>query len=169
MTSIAIINGTVMLPDRMIEDGMVCCDESVITYVGIRKPVADDVRLIDANGGFISPGFIDLHVHGGAGADFMDGTPEAVITACAAHLRHGTTTIFPTTTTGSEQQIMEMIDACAQPLKQTFTQMSEGAPEHRRHPSLWSIFRGRQSWLPFRRRSAKSDRGQNFSDTSTPE
>ena len=128
MTSIAIINGTVVLPDRLIEDGIVCCDESVITYVGNRKPVPDNIRLVDANGGFVSPGFIDLHVHGGAGADFMDGTPEAIMTACAAHLRHGTTTIFPTTTTGSEQQILKMIEACTA-AKNTMTQNSGPAPK----------------------------------------
>lgn len=112
MTSIAIINGTIVLPDRLINDGIVCCDGSVITCVGDRKPVPNEAQIVDARGGVISPGFIDLHVHGGAGADFMDGTPEAIITTCAAHLRHGTTTIFPTTTTGSPQQIMNMIEAC---------------------------------------------------------
>lgn len=127
MTSTAIINGTVVLPDRLIEDGMVCCDESVITYVGNRKPVPDNIRLVDVNGGFVSPGFIDLHVHGGAGADFMDGTPEAIMTACAAHLRHGTTTVFPTTTTGSEQQILKMIEACTA-AKKTMTKNSGPAP-----------------------------------------
>lgn len=110
---IAIVNGTVILPDRLISDGMICSDGSVITYVGDRKTVPDGVQIVDADGGVISPGFIDLHVHGGAGADFMDGTPDAIIAACVAHLRHGTTTVFPTTTTGSEQQIMNMIEACA--------------------------------------------------------
>ncbi|HRA88435.1 MAG TPA: amidohydrolase family protein, partial [Planctomycetaceae bacterium] len=101
MTTLAILNGTVVLPDRQLDDGMVCCDGAKIVSVGQRSPLPSDVQIIDANGGFITPGFIDLHVHGGAGADLMDGTPEAVLTACAAHLRHGTTTIFPTTTTGS--------------------------------------------------------------------
>lgn len=114
MSPTAIVNGTVVLPDRLVSDGIVCCDGPVITYVGDRKSVPDDVQIVDANGGFIAPGFIDMHVHGGAGADFMDGTLDAVTTACAAHLRHGTTTIFPTTTTGSEQQIMDMIEACAE-------------------------------------------------------
>ena len=127
MTSIAIVNGTVVLPDRLIEDGIVCSDGSVITYVGDRKTIPDDVRIVDANGGVISPGFIDLHVHGGAGADFMDGTPEAIITASAAHLRHGTTTIFPTTTTGSKQLILNMIEACAA-AKQTTSQNPGQAP-----------------------------------------
>ena len=114
MTTLAILNGTVVLPDRQLDDGMVCCDGAKIVSVGQRSPLPSDVQIIDANGGFITPGFIDLHVHGGAGADFMDGTPEAVLTACAAHLRHGTTTIFPTTTTGSPAQIMNMIQACSE-------------------------------------------------------
>ena len=112
--SLAILNGTVVLPDHQLDDGMVCCDASKIVFVGKRDRLPRDVRIIDANGGVIAPGFIDLHVHGGADADFMDGTPEAVKTACAAHLRHGTTTIFPTTTTGSPEQIMDMIRACAE-------------------------------------------------------
>ncbi|RLT11151.1 MAG: N-acetylglucosamine-6-phosphate deacetylase [Planctomycetota bacterium] len=113
MRSTAFVNGTVVLPDRLLHDGVVCCEDSKIVFVGQRASLPREVEIIDAKGGVIAPGFIDLHVHGGAGADFMDGTPEAVISACTAHLRHGTTTIFPTTTTGSAQQIKAMIQACA--------------------------------------------------------
>jgi N-acetylglucosamine-6-phosphate deacetylase len=108
----AIINGTVVLPDRLLENGMVEFEGSDIVAVGHQQPRDRSVRIIDAEGGYISPGYIDIHVHGGAGADFMDGTPEAVRIACEAHARHGTTTIFPTTTTGSFQHIMAMIGAC---------------------------------------------------------
>lgn len=110
----AIVNGTAVLPDRMIEDAIVHCKSGRI--VAIQK--ASDGRLpkgiviFDANGGYISPGFVDIHVHGGAGADFMDGTSQAVRNACLAHLRHGTTSIFPTTTTGSPGAILTMIEAC---------------------------------------------------------
>ena len=48
----------------------------------------------------------------GNGCDYMDGTPDAVRCANRAHLRHGTTTVFPTTTTGSPAQIQRMLDAC---------------------------------------------------------
>ena len=109
----AVLNGTVVLPDRLLEDGMVRWKGSSIISVGKRRRLPKSVEQIDADGGYISPGFIDIHVHGGAGADFMDGTPEAVHTACAAHARHGTTTIFPTTTTGSFKSLMAMIQACA--------------------------------------------------------
>jgi len=68
---------------------------------------------VDAGGGYLAPGFVDIHVHGGDGADYMDGTAASVRTANRCHARHGTTTIFPTTTTGAPAQIDAMLDACA--------------------------------------------------------
>jgi N-acetylglucosamine-6-phosphate deacetylase len=64
-------------------------------------------------GHYIGPGYVDIHVHGGAGADYMDGSLDAVLAANRAHGRHGTTTIFPTTTTGTPEEIERMLDACA--------------------------------------------------------
>jgi N-acetylglucosamine-6-phosphate deacetylase len=55
-----------------------------------------------------------MHVHGGEGADYMDGTCEAVRTANRAHLRRGTTSIFPTTTTGTSAELNAMLSACAE-------------------------------------------------------
>ena len=107
-----IINGTVILPNGLLENGMVVFEGANIVAVGPAEDCDRSVRIIDANGAYISPGFIGIHVHGGAGADFMDGTAEAVRIACEAHARHGTTTIFPTTTTGSFEHIMAMIEAC---------------------------------------------------------
>lgn len=51
---------------------------------------------IDAQGAYVSPGFIDIHVHGGAGYEFVDGTEEAIKNAANIHAKHGTTTIYPT-------------------------------------------------------------------------
>ncbi len=106
--------GTIILPDRLLENGVVVCRNGVIDRVGPAAEIAipPDAARVDAGGGFIAPGYVDIHVHGGAGADFMDGTPEAVITATRAHARHGTTSIFPTTTTGSRAQITAMLQAC---------------------------------------------------------
>lgn len=109
-----IVNGTLILPDRLVDDGVVCCTGGRITYVGKQKRRTGTCQILNADGGFVSPGFVDIHVHGGAGADFMDGTPEAVRAACGAHLRHGTTTLFPTTTTGSSERILAMIRSCAE-------------------------------------------------------
>lgn len=114
MPTHVLLNGTAILPDGLIENAMVVCQGGVITSVGpARKKLPAGAEVIDAKGGYISPGYVDIHVHGGAGADFMDGTVEAVRTACQAHARHGTTTLFPTTTTGSPAQIESMLSACA--------------------------------------------------------
>jgi len=50
--------------------------------------------VLDAAGRYLAPGFIDMHVHGGGGADFMDAKPEAIRTITAFHAAHGTTTLL---------------------------------------------------------------------------
>lgn len=108
----ALVGGTAILPDRLVPDAYVEWSEGILTRVGpIPKRIPRDTQVIDASGGYVSPGWIDIHVHGGAGADFMDGSVEAIEVACKSHLRHGTTTIFPTTTTGSHESILRMIES----------------------------------------------------------
>ncbi|MFN9625174.1 MAG: amidohydrolase family protein, partial [Planctomycetota bacterium] len=106
----ALVGGIAILPDRVLEDAYVEWAAGRLTRIGaIPKRISKDVRVIDTTGSYISPGWIDIHVHGGGGADFMDGDVRAIETACKTHLRHGTTTIFPTTTTGSHESIIRMI------------------------------------------------------------
>lgn len=112
--SLVIENATAILPDRLLPRARVVLEDGRITRVGgASTRVPRGARVLDARGGYVSPGFVDVHVHGGGGADFMDGTPDAVRLACATHARHGTTTIFPTTTTGAPDEIARMIEACA--------------------------------------------------------
>lgn len=65
-----------------------------------------------APGRRILPGFVDLHVHGGGGADVMDG-PEGVAHMAAFHLRHGTTALCPTTVTRPPEELRATVAACA--------------------------------------------------------
>jgi N-acetylglucosamine-6-phosphate deacetylase len=108
-------NGTAILPDRLVPNAAVLCSGGKIIAVGpaskVRAP--KDATVVDARGGYITPGFVDIHVHGGDGADFMDGTVEAVRIANRSHTRHGTTSIFPTTTTGTPAQLDAMLKACS--------------------------------------------------------
>lgn len=98
-----VFRGKVILPATLLPDGVVIVDNERIVSVGRTQDVKvpDGAMIIDAADGYVSPGFVDIHTHGGAGSDYMDGTPEAVRISNRAHARHGTTTIFPTTTTGT--------------------------------------------------------------------
>lgn len=110
-----VFRGRVILADRVLERGEVHVVDGIISAVGdgasLRRPPRD-ASLVEAGEGYIGPGYIDLHVHGGAGADFMDGSTEAFATALAAHARHGTTRIVPTTTAARHEQILAMLDCC---------------------------------------------------------
>jgi N-acetylglucosamine-6-phosphate deacetylase len=108
MNSAQCFRGAVILPDRVLSDAYVVCNGSRIVSIGKRCPRG--VSVIE--GHHIAPGYIDMHVHGGDGSDYMDGTPEAVRTVNRAHASHGTTTIFPTTTTGSTEELERMLAAC---------------------------------------------------------
>jgi N-acetylglucosamine-6-phosphate deacetylase len=104
--------GTIILADRLLPDGSVFVREDRIESVGADGQKAD--RVIDLQGGYLAPGYVDLHVHGGAGADFMDGTREAFRTICQAHARHGTTSLLATTTVARHEQHLKFLDTCRQ-------------------------------------------------------
>lgn len=112
--------GTVLLPDGELANGAVLVEENRIAAVAPRdilipQAEARDAQLVEAPpGGYIAPGFVDLHVHGGAGADFMDGTAEAFRTVLACHTRHGTTSCTPTTTVARHDQIVAVLELCRQ-------------------------------------------------------
>lgn len=113
VTPLCFINGTAVLPDRLLPDAVVICHGPEIVDVGTsRSRVPASSHVVDVAGGFICPGFVDIHIHGGGGADVMDGTTEAITTVCRSHARHGTTTLFPTTSTATDVQIHTMMASC---------------------------------------------------------
>ena len=122
------VGGTAILAERLLRDAVVVCREGVIESIGESRTIPEGSQVIDLQGAYLSPGFVDLHVHGGDGADFMDGNVQAVRTAAAAHLRGGTTTIFPTSTTGSPQHIHRMIDACMEVARESAQHLAATSP-----------------------------------------
>jgi len=105
--------GTIILADRLLHGGSITVEDSRITAVRpAAAPVPPTADIIDLHGGYLAPGFVDLHVHGGAGADFMDGTTEAFRTVCRAHARHGTTSLLPTTTVARHEQHLSFLETC---------------------------------------------------------
>lgn len=97
MNKVKIHNGIILSPYRTIENGCVLIEDDKIIKVSDINIETEDYMAIDAGGRYIAPGFIDIHLHGGGGHDFMDGTVEAYLGAAEAHAIHGTTAMVPTT------------------------------------------------------------------------
>src|SRR5437899_7682434 len=114
MPSLLFTGGTIVLEDRLLTQGQVeVVGDHITTVWPFPRPApAAGVQVIDLQGKYLVPGFVDLHVHGGAGADFMDGTEEAFLTVCRAHVRHGTTSLLPTTTVARHEQHLAFLDQC---------------------------------------------------------
>ena len=110
MPGIRIVNATLVLPDRLVPGGAIDVDNGRIAALGPQDALGGwPGRTVDAGGDFVSPGFVDLHVHGGDNADFMDGTVQAFETVVRAHTRHGTTTIVPTSTVARHDQTLAFL------------------------------------------------------------
>lgn len=101
------ITGARLILDGAIREGLsLYLEEGRIASISERDIACG--QTIDARGRYVSPGFIDIHTHGGGDADFMDGTPEAFLTAARLHARYGTTTLLPTATSGTAQEMSGM-------------------------------------------------------------
>jgi N-acetylglucosamine-6-phosphate deacetylase len=116
-----ISNGRILTPYRLIPNGTVVVTDDRITEIGegnIKVPGAVE---LDANGNYISPGFIDIHVHGGGGHDFMDGTADAFLKIAETHARYGTTSMLPTTMTCEKEELLNILDLYKQADKENVT------------------------------------------------
>ena len=116
MSTLIFTNATAILEDRILPKARVEIEAGRIRFVD-QRPGADR-DAIDLKGDYLAPGFIDLHVHGGAGHDFMDGTLEAFRGVCRAHARHGTTSLLPTTTVARHEQHLAFLRCCRQLMKE---------------------------------------------------
>ena len=116
MKKTLIYHGRVLTQERQVDNGAVLIEDGMITRVYDETPELNlaDVEYIDAGGKYISPGFIDIHVHGGGGAEFMCDDPADVVTVCKTHLRHGTTSMVPTTSSAEQTAFVNSISSINQ-------------------------------------------------------
>ena len=105
MNSILYKNGKVILENEILPLGAVLVRDGIIVEIfrGETKMKADVT--VDAGGKYISPGFIDTHIHGGAGYDVMDADPVALVEIARTHRAHGCTAFLPTTLTSELSRI----------------------------------------------------------------
>ena len=103
-------NGRLVTPDGIV-DGWLETAGATITAVGPGEPPRPADR--DMAGQWVVPGFVDIHVHGGAGADFTTGSSEQARRIVALHRRHGTTTMLASLVTADVETMAASIDALA--------------------------------------------------------
>lgn len=108
-TKLKIFNGRILTPFRTIFGTVVVIDDKIAKVVEGDIDVPGAV-VIDAQGEYISPGFIDIHVHGGGGHDFMDGTVDAFLKIAETHARYGTTSMLPTTLTAEKEELLQTLE-----------------------------------------------------------
>lgn len=104
-------NARVILADSIRDDLDLVLANGRIAELRAR---ASDPDAIDLQGDYLAPGFVDLHIHGGAGRDTMEATPEALRAICDFHARGGTTSLLLTTLTAPLAEICRALAAIAQ-------------------------------------------------------
>ncbi|MBF4693163.1 N-acetylglucosamine-6-phosphate deacetylase [Fusibacter ferrireducens] len=122
----AIINAQILLEDQIIEEGYLLFDEKIRGYGCISdfeetlsrlELSRDTVEIIEGEGRFVGPGFIDIHIHGAGGSDTMDGTQEALEIISTTVLKSGVTRFLATTMTMASDEIRAALEAIRERVK----------------------------------------------------
>ncbi len=107
----AIINGKIILKDRIVE-GCALLYTNVIEGILPADKVPTDAEIIDAKGGYVAPGLIDIHIHGYLGKDVCDGEEESIRTISKGIMANGVTGYLPTTMTEDMKVIRKALEVC---------------------------------------------------------
>jgi len=103
-------NGMILTPFRAIRGGTVVIRDGLLVGVHDRDVDVPGAVELDVKGRYVAPGFIDIHVHGGGGHDFMDGTDTAFLRIAELHAQYGTTSLVPTTLTAEKEDLLKTLD-----------------------------------------------------------
>jgi len=115
MKKTALVNGRIITPLRLIENARIIIGDDTILEFGPAEqvPVPEDAVVIDVNQAYISPGFIDLHIHGCWGGDIMSASEDDLAKMARGLVKCGVTSFMPTTLSGSLAEIHK-IAACVE-------------------------------------------------------
>jgi N-acetylglucosamine-6-phosphate deacetylase len=110
-----IYNARIFTPTSVWQPGWLLAEGKMIAAMGPGNPPEFEpgrvTRSIDAGGGLLLPGFIDLHVHGAMGREVMDGDPDGLREMARFYARHGVTAFLATTWTASREGILRALEA----------------------------------------------------------
>jgi N-acetylglucosamine-6-phosphate deacetylase len=88
---VTLVNARVVTVRRVLHPGWLTVQDGRIRSVGAGDPPHGDGPVRDLGGRYVLPGFVDLHMHGGGGAQITTDDPEEILAAVAFHRAHGTT------------------------------------------------------------------------------
>ena len=106
-----IINGKIVLPDAVVTGKALAYDTESGKIVGVVDSVPVGATTVDAEGGYVAPGLVDIHIHGYLGEDTSDAKPEGIKKMAYGVAENGVTAFLPTTMTVSMPEINAALDA----------------------------------------------------------
>lgn len=111
----AIVNGKIIVENKILEDKVLLFQEKIVNILDKENVnLNEDVEIIDAKGLYISPGFIDVHIHGSGGKDVMDGELESIKVISNTIAKRGVTSFLPATMTMAKEHIYKALDVIRQ-------------------------------------------------------
>ncbi|BDU51645.1 N-acetylglucosamine-6-phosphate deacetylase [Haliovirga abyssi] len=108
----AIINGKIILNNRILSNKALVFKDKIVQIVDADKLdiIFNNIDKIDAKGMYVSPGFIDVHIHGTAGKDVMDGDFDSLNVISKELVKNGVTGFLATTMTMDAKSIYKALD-----------------------------------------------------------
>ena len=97
-------NGKFILPDGILENLVLAYDNKICGFT-TEEEIPSDAKVIDANGGYVAPGLVDIHIHGYLGEDTSDGNADGIFKMANGIMKNGVTSWCPTTMTVSTEEI----------------------------------------------------------------
>ena len=106
-----IVNGKIVLPDAVVADKALAFDAETGKITGLVDAAPAGADVIDAKGGYVAPGLVDIHIHGYLGEDTCDAKRDGIKKMAYGVAENGVTAFLPTTMTVAKAESMAALDA----------------------------------------------------------
>jgi N-acetylglucosamine-6-phosphate deacetylase len=109
---LALVNGRIVLPDKIVEGQALLIDNKKIVDVTSIDNIGSSTKTLDVENRLISPGLIDIHTHGAVGFEFTDASAEVYDTITQHQAKQGITTLLATLTTTPLKVLQDALEFC---------------------------------------------------------
>ena len=109
MENLRLSGGTLVTESQLIKADLLI-ENGFIKEIIDENQVTQGYKVIDCSNLYVSAGFIDIHQHGGGGADYMDGENDTYLKITEAHLKHGTTSVMPTLLSATKPALIKAVE-----------------------------------------------------------